>query len=113
MSKKNRFQKSKSRKYRQPQRVRESVMEPQEAGPRAETRQCLVSTAKSRPREQDRAEKVEPKNFSPLLHSLRDLRLAMYLSLGFVIFLIVLYIIKLETPIFNLAVDYLYKMVRI
>jgi len=116
MSKKNRFQKSKSRKYRGHYQVRENIARPREV----ETLHCNVSTTeiKTKLKEQGQGEIVgakdaETQDFASLHSSLRDLCLAMYLSAGFVIFLIALYIVKLKTPIFNLAVDYLYKMIGI
>jgi len=120
MSKKNRFQKSKSRKYRHPYKVRESVARPQDGGDAIANSVFAGTKIERKPKEQNKDEIIAgaqddlgTEDFTILRSSLRDLRLAMYVSAGFVIFLIALYIVKLETPFFDLAVDYLYKVARI
>ncbi|TSC52896.1 MAG: hypothetical protein CEO40_161 [Parcubacteria group bacterium LiPW_72] len=126
MSHKNRFHKNKSRKFRkthhllsapaiQNKKVLESGIEEVQEETRID--ELLKPEEEGRPgiRQEPRGKfKPEKKITNPvsLRSSLQDLRQAMYLSLGFTLFLIVLYVFKLKTNLFTLGVDYLYRAMR-
>ncbi len=125
MSKKNRFSKHKSRKYRKlhnlpnmPPRQNPTVPEPgiEEVQEEMQVDELLKPEEEEAPGvHQEPRGKFKPKpkiSNSTLRSSLQDLRQAMYLSLGFTVFLIVLYILKLKTNLFTLGVDYLYRAMR-
>ncbi|MDD5626764.1 MAG: hypothetical protein PHW01_01995 [Patescibacteria group bacterium] len=126
MSHKNRFHKNKSRKFRKmhhlsgaPVIQNERVPAPGIEKVQEETRidELLKPEEEGQPgilQEPLGNFKPEKKIANPvLLHSsLQDLRQAMYLSLGFTVFLIVLYVFKLKTNLFALGVDYLYRAMR-
>ncbi|MFA4880737.1 MAG: hypothetical protein WC650_03910 [Candidatus Doudnabacteria bacterium] len=126
MSHKNRFHKNKSRKFRKahhllsaPAIQNEKIFEPEIEEAREETRidELLKPGEEGQPGiHQEPRGKSEPEkkiaNPVSLRSSLQDLRQAMYLSLGFTVFLIVLYVFKLKTNLFTLGVDYLYRVMR-
>ena len=126
MSHKNRFHKHKSRKFRKTHHLagataiqNEKVLESRIEEVQEETRidELLKPEEEGQPgvHQEPRGKfKPEKKITSPVSSrsSLQDLRQAMYLSLGFTVFLIVLYVFKLKTNFFTLGVDYLYRAMR-
>lgn len=127
MSHKNRFHKNKSRKFRKahyllgaPAIQNEKVPSPGIEEAREETRidELLKPEEEEQPGiYQEPRGKFQPEKkiiANPILlrSSLQDLRKATYLSLGFTVFLLVLYIFKLKTNLFTLGVDYLYRVMR-